>query len=322
MYENIAELEKKYYMRQFPLNVAIEVSNGCNLNCIMCNNDKLTRKKGIMDMTLYKKIINEIAQEDPYTRVWLDFYGEPLILKYKLYYMIRYAKEHGIQNVCMNTNTTLMDQEMSDMLLDSGIDFISFDVYGYSKEVLESICVGANRDIVYRNVEYFLEEKRRRGLLDMVAEVKVLELEQNKGEADKIISYWRKKGAWTTLRRAITWSGTVNNVVNHGTPQNRIACGYSVGLCAITQDGYVATCALDYDADITYGNVKEKSIKNIWSQRNSQLVSHHLNHNWDQLPETCKRCTDWMIIGEQRWDENGNVVKKSYENNEKMIEGH
>lgn len=322
MYENLNEVEKKFKMSDFPLNVAIEVSSQCNLNCIMCMNDKLTRKKGFMDMTLYKKIVDEVAEKNPYARVWLDFYGEPLLLRYKLYYMIQYAKRKGLENICLNTNATLMSPEISDMLLDSGIDFISFDVYGFSKEVLEKISVGANRDVIYENVDYFLKRKKELGLTNMVAEVKVLELEENKNEVDKIVQYWREKGAWTTIRRAITWGGTTNCAIKHEVPKERIACGYSVGLCAITWDGNVATCALDADASMVYGNVNETSIEEVWAKRNKELTEKHLAHKFDELPDVCKRCTDWTIIGEERYDENGNVVKKSYEVGEKMIEGH
>lgn len=322
MYENLNEIEKKFKKSDFPLNVAIEVSSNCNLNCIMCTNDKLTRKKGFMDMELYKKIVDEIADKNPFARVWLDFYGEPLLLRYKLYYMICYAKQKGLKNVCMNTNATLMNHEMTEMLLDSGIDFISFDVYGFSKETLEKVSVGADRDVIYDNVDYFLKRKKERGLASMVAEVKVLELDENRDEVEKIIQYWRGKGAWTTLRRAITWGGSTECNVIHEIPKERIACGYSVGLCAITWDGQVATCALDADASMIYGDVNEKSISEIWKKRNSELVDKHLSHQFDELPEVCKKCTDWTVIGEERWDENGNIVKKSYDSDNKMIEGH
>ena len=61
MYENVKEIEKKYEIKEFPLNVIVEVGNHCNLNCISCINDKLTRKKGYMDIFLYKKIVDEIS---------------------------------------------------------------------------------------------------------------------------------------------------------------------------------------------------------------------------------------------------------------------
>ena len=42
--------------------IYVEITNHCNLNCIMCNNDKLKRKRGFMDISLYKKIIDEIVK--------------------------------------------------------------------------------------------------------------------------------------------------------------------------------------------------------------------------------------------------------------------
>ena len=60
MYENVGDIEGKYHMSEFPLNVIVEVGNHCNLNCTTCINDKLTRPKGFMSMTLYRKIIDEI----------------------------------------------------------------------------------------------------------------------------------------------------------------------------------------------------------------------------------------------------------------------
>lgn len=321
MYEKLADVEKKFKKSNFPLNVAVEVSNHCNLNCIMCVNDKLTRKRGYMSAELYRKIIDEIAEKSPYSRVWLDFYGEPMLLKYKLYFMIDYAKKKGLKNICLNTNATLLSEEMTEMLLDAGIDFISFDVYGYSKEVLEKICVGADRDVVYKNVEYFLKRKKERGKKEIVAEVKVLELEENAEEVERILEYWRERGAWTTVRRAITWGGATETI-HHDIPHERVACGYSVGLCAITWEGKVATCALDADARQIYGDVNESSIEEVWRKRNEELVDKHLNHEFDALPDVCKECSDWTIIGEQRFDENGNVVKKSYDLEEKMIKGY
>ena len=61
----------------------------------------------------------------------------------EIYYLIDYAKKQGIQNVDMNTNGTLLKPESAEMLLDSGIDYISTDCDGFSAEVYESIRRGA-----------------------------------------------------------------------------------------------------------------------------------------------------------------------------------
>ena len=318
MYEDIKNLEKKFKMSEFPLNVAIEPGNYCNLNCIMCANNKLTRPKGQMNILLYKKIIDEIAKEAPNTRLWLDFYGEPLLQKFKLFYMINYAKNFGLTNIAINTNATLLDVEMTEMLLDSGINFISMDCDGFSKEVYEKIRVNGNRDITYSNIEYILKRKKELGLNKPILEVKVMEMEENQHEVEEILTYWRERGAWTTKRRLISWGGNVPELAPQ-TNEKRIACGYAIGILAITWDGKAVVCPADADATDIRGDLNTESIKEIWTRRNKDVVSKHLEHKWDEIPTICKGCMDWVFIGEERFDEFGNTVQKSYNLNENML---
>lgn len=318
MYENIQEVEKKFSMSEFPLNVIVEPGNYCNLNCTTCANNKLTRPKGQMDILLYKKIIDEIATENPYTRVWLDFYGEPLLQKFKLYYMIDYARKKGLQNIELNTNGTLLNHEMAEMLLDSQISFISIDCDGFSKEVYEKIRIGGDRDVTYANIEYLLKRKKELGLKKPIIEVKVMEMEENKDEIDEIVNYWRARGAWTTTRRLISWAGMCEDIKPEA-DTDRIACGNAVGTMAITWDGKVTNCVMDVDAQYTCGDVTKESIKDIWNRRNQTMVSKHMEHRFDELPDICKTCTDWMIIGEERFDENGNPVQKNYKHDDNML---
>lgn len=313
MYEKLEGLEEKYKITEFPLNIGIEITNYCNLNCIMCNNDKLTRPKGYMSMALYKKIIDEIAKENPATRIWLDFYGEALLAGWKLYYMIDYAKKKGCTNICINTNGTLMKPEYADMLLDAGTDYISIDCDGFSKDVYEAIRRGSDRDTFYANVEYLLKENARRGSKTMI-DVKIMEMEENKEEIDTVLDYWQKRGAWTAVRRCSTWvdSDTVaNNKLGDG--DSRIACGHALGTCVITWDGDVAGCAFDADCHIKFGNICEQTIKSIWERRNQEFVAVHMEHRWEDLDDMCKGCMNWKNIGEMRYDENGNNIDRNYD---------
>lgn len=324
MYETVnSELEKKFKINDYPLNLAIEVTNHCNLNCIMCNNNRMTRPKGFMPIATYKKIVDETAAESPGTRIYFDFYGEALIAGWKLYFLIDYAKKKGLTNVCINTNGTLMNKEFADMLLDSDIDFISFDCDGFSKGVFESIRVNADRDTFFKNVEYLLAEKKRRKTHTIV-EVKAIKLTQNQHEIDAIVDHWRSKGAWTTVRRCISWRGK-----NFSSPlggdmsasqDNRVACGRCFGSMAITWDGVATDCPCDYDAAMRRGNVTEESIKSIWKRHNESFVKLHIEHQWDQLPLLCRECLNWKIIGEQRYDEHGTPVEKKYGLQDKIYE--
>ncbi len=313
MYETIgSELEKKYVVSEFPLNVAVEVTNNCNLNCVMCNNDKLTRPKGFMSGKVYKKIIDEIAVENPNSRIWLDFYGEAMLVGYKLYWMIDYAKKKGCTNVCINTNGTLMKEEFSDFLLDSGVDYISLDCDGFSKEVYESIRRGGDRDVFYRNVEYLLQEKYRRNS-PVFIDVKVIDMETNHHEIDEILEYWQKRGANVAVRRESKWVGdSYEDEKEELKNSERIACGHGIGTAVISWDGTLAGCAWDYDLSVKFGNVLNSTIKEMWLERNEKFVRHHMEHNWNALPQICKECENWKNIGEERFSPNGEEVRRHY----------
>lgn len=318
MYEKASrELEERYKITDFPLNIGIEVTNHCNLNCIMCNNDTITRPRGFMSIDTYKKIIDETAKENKGTRIWLDFYGEAMLAGWKLYFMIDYAKKQGITNVCINTNGTLMKKEYADMLLDAGTDYISIDCDGFSKDVYEAIRRGGNRDRFYENVEYLLKEKRRRKS-EAIIEVKVIEMEENYHEIEQIVRYWKERGAWTAVRRCSSWVGFGDK---QGTDINedRIACGHGAGTAAISWDGIVAGCAWDCDLQMACGNILEESLKTIWMRRNEKFLKLHFEHRWEELPEICRNCRDWKIIGEIRYDEKGNIIKRNYNQTQKIF---
>ncbi len=76
---------------------------------------------------------------------------------------------------------------------------------------------------------------------------------------------------------------------------------------------------MDVDAEYICGDINNESISDVWKRRNENLVKKHMEHRWDELPDICKDCTDWEIIGEERFDENGLPIIKNYEAKEKML---
>ena len=232
--------------------------------------------------------------------------------------MLDYAVKKGLKNINLNTNAMLLDEEMAEMLLDSGLSFISIDCDGFSSEVFEKIRVRANRDQVYKNIEHLLKLKKERNVDTPIIEVKIMEMKENKAEVDKVLEYWKARGAWTCVRRLISWGGKYDNGAKN-TQENRIACGSGIGILPITWDGIAVNCVMDCDAEYPCGDVNNSSIKEIWKKRNEYLVKNQMEHNWTKLPSICQNCTDWMVVGEMRWDENGNPIEKKYDSNSQMI---
>lgn len=308
--ERMASIEKKFIRYEFPPNVLIEATAFCNINCIQCANSDLTRKKGYMDIKLYKKIVDEVANENPNIAFWFAFYGEPLLLKYKLFYMIRYAKEKGLKNTYINTNGMLLDDEVADMLLDSGVDHIIVGIDGYSVEVFEKIRMKAKRDIVYDNVVNFISKMKARNLNKPIVEVQFIEMEDNTHEIEEYKKFWSEQGVRIKIRSRVSWMGHIDAGKNIQSELSRIACGWAVGTCPITWDGNMVACGTDCDGEIVIGNICNNSIKELWNGVRKEFLDHHFNHEFDKLPVLCQNCQDWQVIGTLNFDESGNAYDK------------
>lgn len=299
----LQKIEQSFSAKPFPDSVLLETSAYCNLNCTMCANNMIHRPKGFMNMRLYKKIVNEVASENPNASVWFAFYGEPLIIRYKLYYMIRYAKEKGLTNTYLNTNAMLLSNEIAEMIADSGLDHLIVGLDGNSPETHDKIRVGASYKTVRDNVIYLnnIIKKSNRG---PKIEMQFIVMDQNEHELDDYKKFWASQHIAVKVRRRNTWGGLVDKDGYISEKLNRIACGWAVSICPITWDGQVVACGVDCDSAYSFGNVNQKTIKEIWANK-QEFIKMHLEHRFNELPNFCRTCYDWQVLGHVDYDENG-----------------
>ena len=99
----------------YPHFIELELTNHCQLDCIMCPHPQMTRPQGFMDINLLKKIIDQVRghSKDSYLHVQ----GESL-LHPDLIECINYVADAGIRT-SLATNMMLLDKEMTHKLLDS-----------------------------------------------------------------------------------------------------------------------------------------------------------------------------------------------------------
>ncbi|MCX5816456.1 MAG: radical SAM protein [Proteobacteria bacterium] len=120
---------KWHYVAPFPLHVDFEASFRCNLNCPMCFRPYINSKNyGDMDFELYKKGIDECAENELYS-IRLSWRGEST-LNPKLVDMIAYAKKRGIKEVSFITNGRLLEGELAEGLIRAGLDYLTVSVDG------------------------------------------------------------------------------------------------------------------------------------------------------------------------------------------------
>jgi hypothetical protein len=257
----------------------------------------MQRPKGIMPFELWKKCAGEIAAESPETQCWFSFIGDPLIEPELLFKMLDYGKSAGLKSQNVNTNGMRLTHEVAERLLDSPPNLIVFGIDGFSKEVLEKIRVNADRDVVYSNVEYLLKLRDERSS-PLEIQIQFIELEENKHELDTFKQYWLDKGAGLKIRKKLSWGGKFDTSL-HVPDEKRIACPWAITMMHVFWDGRVPRCPGDTEGTEGAGNAWQEPLVVLWKRLGSYRKKH-LESRFDELPERCQGCKDWMTGAAER----------------------
>ncbi len=278
--------------RPFPTRFAVEVCADCNLACTMCHHPSMCRPKGNMPFELWKSCADQVAQHSPSTQCWFSFCGEPLLEPERLVRMTRYAKSVGLRSVNINTNGMLLTPEVGDLVLDSGADLIVFGIDGFTAETYEGIRVGAVRDVVYANVERFLAARRERGSGPEV-QVQFIEMDENEHELEQFSQHWLEHGATLKVRKKLSWGGRFDTPLDVD-PADRIPCPWAMTMMHVFWDGRVPRCPGDTEGDEAVGNAWDTPLVELWAEL-GRYRRLHMEHRFDELPDRCHTCKDWMV---------------------------
>jgi MoaA/NifB/PqqE/SkfB family radical SAM enzyme len=154
-----------YVLRRDPQHlryVGCEITNHCNLKCAHCFfavrlGDR--RDKGYMDEGIFRKIIDQLKPLG--AGIMANGAGESL-LHPRFLDLLEYTVAKGVP-VFFNTNGTLFDRTFSDNLLAFYKGSVFFSIDGVDRESHNRLRKGSDYDRVVEHIEYFLEQRKRRG---------------------------------------------------------------------------------------------------------------------------------------------------------------
>ncbi len=294
---NSQKADRTTEAKEFPQVVLIDNTNACNLRCSMCDhkNMKQYRKVQIMDMGLYKKIIDEIAMENPNARVWQIFFGDPFLCK-NMAERIKYAKDKGLTDVVLNTNGQLMTRERALPLIEAGLDAIYVGIDAANAETYEQIRVGGKFETAVANVLTYRDLLREFGREGQKLYVQFVVSGINEDQVEAFKEFWKKEGVAVKIRPKVSWGGLVEatNLQANETLERR-PCYWLMRTINICVDGRVALCSVDVHCRVPCGNVHEQNLKELWQQGLlKEYRRMHLQGRFDELPEMCRNCADWQ----------------------------
>jgi len=182
------ENPKNFIVDDFPIHIDLETNTNCNLKCFMCFQSYDPPKPSKMETELFKKIIDEGAKAG-LCSIKTQYRGEPLLDK-RMPQMVKYAKDKGILEVMFNTNATLLSEETAKALIEAGLDKIMCSVDGYTKDVYESVRIGANFGTVLNNIKNLQSLKKSMGSKRPIVRVQMVDTPRNHHQIEEYIKFW------------------------------------------------------------------------------------------------------------------------------------
>jgi radical SAM protein with 4Fe4S-binding SPASM domain len=290
------DYEEHPLRNSFPARVTIELTNLCNLECRMCPRKRMTGPQGHMDFGLYRSVVDEVVAHSADTKVVLFFRGESLM--HPLFkQMLKYARDCGLWNMSLATNAMLLDEGMSDFILEAGLKFISFSID--CREHYRQQRVGADFDRVVGNIDYFIRRRAELGLKLPETQVSLVETDVSTSEVGDFVGFWLPKVDRVRIYKEHSRSGGFGaGVDNSGEVSfpRRLPCPKVINDIVIYWNGEVAICNHDWDRTDRIGDVQEDSIEQVWAnERYDSLRRHHIrNELADERP--CDKCDYWRTF--------------------------
>ncbi len=250
----------------------------------------MQRKTGLMDFSLFKKIVDESKGKTELLYM-ANGVGEPLIHP-KIIEMIEYANKNGIHTM-IGTNGTLLTRELTKRLFNSGLDIIELSIDAATSSTYNKIRGGKNYDQLLKNLKTFSEVNRSRKSAKPFTILQFIMTKFNAQEAEQFYNKFKSEGFdLIAFINCHNWAGSIPNFsVNRkkslGKSRN---CRLLWSQVSILWNGDVTPCNYDFDGKSVIGNVNTSSLEEIWnSPKMIRIRDYHSTGNYMKV-ECCKYC--------------------------------
>lgn len=274
----------------YPRLVYLELTNNCELRCIMCpNGNEMLHDKGFIDDGLFRKIIDEIGSWSVKPPVGLYNMGDSLLHKNLIEY-IEYAKQRGI-NTFLSTNGFNLNKELQQSLPASGLNQITFSFEGEDPAEYERIRRNSSYERVKDNILGFLEANKERVSVTIL--IIKFGIETPLSIDEKFKDIFAGYNVKFYSYHASDWRGTINLDVL----KRPKTCEPKKDLCSnaysaiIDWRGNLLYCTCDYNGDAPVGNLRQNSLLELYNSKKMNAIRQKMRlGKWDELP-LCKECS-------------------------------
>jgi radical SAM protein with 4Fe4S-binding SPASM domain len=294
-------------VQNYPIHLDFEMHYGCNLKCPQCilQADRreldvrhpyhVSKKANKISFLKFKEIIDEGVTYG-LCSVTLGVNNEPLLDK-SIINFINYAFNKGILDIILITNATLLTEEMSQKLIDSGLTKLYFSIDAATEETYRKIRKGGKFKDVIKNIMYLLELKRKNNRILPITRVSFVKSKANKQEENDFIRFWKRKVDYISIQAFYAPSYGTSQArklgeeyqISNNSLKKSGSCSQPFQRLTIYYDGSVHPCCNWPGATLDVGNIYNDSIYNIWNSDKMKELRKSIN-NRISMPRECKIC--------------------------------
>lgn len=249
--------------------VAVEVTNHCNLKCVMCPNPQMKRKRGYMKFDLFQQIVDEIKSFSPVVKLYTT--GESL-LHPRIFDMIQYLKETTDCSVVLSTNVTLFKDKVIEALLDPATSphTLQLSIEGCTPQEYEYFRKGAKFEDVYKKLEAFSELKRNAHNCYPITQIHFLLTK--KSDPVKFVRLWGRFCDYISVSimqppQFKKIPNEIKDILYYPDPTRKKICPQPFNTVTISYDGRISACCGDFELILEMGNLEENRILEIWNNK-------------------------------------------------------
>ena len=339
--EIILELNKEI-SKKFPHVITVEVSNSCNLDCIMCKLREWDKyDPGLMKLDDFKTIIDKIESSDLLVdHLRLFWTGEPT-LNPEFSKMIKYLQEKNVPRISFDTNGSNFNEDVKNEILNLSKKIpvhIIFSLDAFTEGTYNKVRKGKNLDKIVNNIINLLNEKDE----NLKVMIQFIVMEENKHEVKDFVEFWKSKfkdfsifsnesfavGDGVNLRLKIEYPDNTpqekanllfkNTIESINDPclkglglreykeeeENTFTCAHLFRNIMIRRNGFITLCPHDAMMELEAGNLLKHSLNEIMnSKKVMKFRVDNMFKDYKSVPDRCKSCVPDVCLRPQEEEE-------------------
>jgi pyruvate-formate lyase-activating enzyme len=286
--------DEQYAAGDFPQEIILEVTNRCNLRCVMCHfhgkDAKRLRPIGDMPKAVWSRVLKDIETSGRAVSLMTHGAGEPLLYG-DLFDLLEEARRIPNVQVGFMTNAMALRPEVSMRLLDLGVHWLAFSIDGVEPETHSRYRKGSDLRLIEANLQALIRLKKERRSKNPSLIFNMVGLPELEPQREAYVKRWlpHAEQVMISTYRPIGSRRFPNSQL----PSPRRACHNPFRQLVISWVGVTGLCCEDIHCEVATGDLRHQSIQEIWGgEPLSRVREAHLKGRFKDVP-FCVPCDTW-----------------------------